>query len=179
MELALTPTGFGAPGLPVTFLSNGEGRRTQTAGQRKERRAMRRMPQRSLRSSRIRACEARSLCSMARLRRRSSIPFSTSTGSSALDFACSCRRQPVSVDPFSSVARGCCLCDGHLIVRMAWNRSASPSVPTRFSADCTHSNPRRPTKRFHRRGRRGRRGKQKIKRRKRSTLFWGPLRPLR
>ena len=68
-EPALTPTGFGAPGLPETFLRNGEGRRTQTAGQRKQQHCMERMPQRSLQSSRIRACEAIRLCYMARLLR--------------------------------------------------------------------------------------------------------------
>jgi hypothetical protein len=36
-EPALPPIGFGAPGLPETFLRNGSGRRTQTAGQRNER----------------------------------------------------------------------------------------------------------------------------------------------
>ena len=86
-EPALTPIGFGAPGLPETFLRNGEGRTTQTAGQRKERHCMEQMPQRSLRSSRIRACEAIRLCCTARLLRRSSIPSSKSTGNSASDFA--------------------------------------------------------------------------------------------
>ena len=63
-EPALTPIGFGAPGLPETFLRNGEGRRTQTAGQRKERHCMEKMPVAIMRS-----------------------PSSKSTGNSASDFA--------------------------------------------------------------------------------------------
>ena len=103
------PIGFGAPGLPETFLRNGEGRRTQTAEQRK--------------GAALHGKDATALAAIVEnsgMRSKKALLHGEMT-SSIIDSFFEVRRVQLALPlrfrrPFTTVARPCCLCDGHLVV---------------------------------------------------------------